>query len=95
VTYRVEVTVVASLGEEFGYQLDVAHLRGVVQRAGDGWGQRGTRGDLARCVRRATIRATAVKTSLRRSVVEYRGKKHSQCADVIVVVAPEHHPRET
>jgi len=50
VTYRVEVTVVASLGEEFGYQLDVAHLRGVVQR---------------------------------------------ECADVIVVVAPEHHPRET
>jgi hypothetical protein len=48
VTYRVEVTVVASLGEEFGYQLDVAHLRGVVQRAGRGWGWVGSAGDEGR-----------------------------------------------
>ena len=66
-TYRVEVAVVALLGQELDNQLDVTDLRGVVQRAafrggGEGAGQRGARRAISDEFRAAgAFHATAVE----------------------------------
>ena len=97
-TYRVEVAVVALLGQELENHLDVADLRGVVQRAAFRGGGRGgsagrAQGDLMSFARREQSTRRRWKTSdpgdtVRRGRIGKRA--HSQGTDIVVVVAPEH-----